>query len=1058
MSKPGQTISRESNALRASVLDAALELGIGTNPLVADWMFNNALKEEDEEEQDQVSSPSLTYGSSATSEESAFSVQTPSSTHSSSPALGGGGAGVATKFGQLRSDGIIQILDSNGIGSRKNDGVFSANGNVNGGVAKGPNTVSFPDTPPQEVPIPPRPTTPRKLKKKNKGGDGYESDGGYVSEGAGKKKLKEKEKKKDKGREKELEAGQEDERKRKKSLLSAVKSSKGKSDSKEKDKDLDASRGYETDGGASKSKSKPKKSKSKGKSPSADVVGVGYDTDAGYQSSSSVKKSKTRFFKLGGSKDKDSSASGPNVAAMQAPPVPALPADILRDAVSLPIAERFATTFGSPTSATAESATSLSASLGDRIDSPSSAAPSPPLPPSSSSGTNLSSPLGVGAHVAPRPGMLASRFAASTADRSSQASTESSNSSLGSSRRRGPFSPTPSSSAHGHGVNDSGASYSTLTSSQSHPQLRQQQILSSSRPTSPTGSAMSPSASISISISQVQDTLAVTSSNQKGSHPPVSFPLSRMPSPTPVPSPSNINSSSSPISPVSPSAVPLPVTPVPISPLQINKDHKEKEKGKGGLRLKPSLEKLGLPSFGFGSGSSSRGASPAPVSPVSPGAVGAALHSVTSSSRYGARPLAQTTPSTLSPRALISSPNTASNSPSPPAVGASKLQEQQQQKPAQLSLAPPSDGTSLTSRSPSPSRPNVLAYYDMPPPSPPPMGPLPTLPGSTPKASSSTSDSTPFPSASVLRQRMIDRSPRPVPADAVPYQQVTALQNIQRGRESPFPARPVLPPGTVPRRYGPPMTRQQQEEAVSNSRDVKRARFASGEPTQIDTNSRWMDDDESEAYYSYAEDEEGGEVIGYEQEEVEDEEDSQELRNVLDRFADDRRRSAEDAIQALERSHSFEALKNLTGQNAPATHHVTQPPPQPMYAFARPPRPEVEVDAVDQDEGYDGMTIGNRSSRWSGSIYSRNSILDEDESGQGRERLVQKVEEMLREGEKERKGGFSGDGGVIPPVPKLPAAYANMNNSLNGGATGVRSSPPQDVEVTSPVGRSRNRF
>ncbi|KAF8900889.1 hypothetical protein CPB84DRAFT_1010943 [Gymnopilus junonius] len=49
-SKPAQTISRESNALRASVLDAALELGIGTNPLVADWMFNNALKEEDEEE------------------------------------------------------------------------------------------------------------------------------------------------------------------------------------------------------------------------------------------------------------------------------------------------------------------------------------------------------------------------------------------------------------------------------------------------------------------------------------------------------------------------------------------------------------------------------------------------------------------------------------------------------------------------------------------------------------------------------------------------------------------------------------------------------------------------------------------------------------------------------------------------------------------------------------------------------------------------------------------------------------------------------------------------
>lgn len=42
--------SRESNALRASILDTALELGIGSNSLVADWMFNNPLTEEIEEE------------------------------------------------------------------------------------------------------------------------------------------------------------------------------------------------------------------------------------------------------------------------------------------------------------------------------------------------------------------------------------------------------------------------------------------------------------------------------------------------------------------------------------------------------------------------------------------------------------------------------------------------------------------------------------------------------------------------------------------------------------------------------------------------------------------------------------------------------------------------------------------------------------------------------------------------------------------------------------------------------------------------------------------------
>jgi hypothetical protein len=46
----GPQLTRESNALRASVLDAALELGLVSNPLVADWMFDNTLPEEDEEE------------------------------------------------------------------------------------------------------------------------------------------------------------------------------------------------------------------------------------------------------------------------------------------------------------------------------------------------------------------------------------------------------------------------------------------------------------------------------------------------------------------------------------------------------------------------------------------------------------------------------------------------------------------------------------------------------------------------------------------------------------------------------------------------------------------------------------------------------------------------------------------------------------------------------------------------------------------------------------------------------------------------------------------------
>jgi hypothetical protein len=42
--------NRESNALRASVLDAALLLGVGTNSTVTNWIFNNTTQEEDEDE------------------------------------------------------------------------------------------------------------------------------------------------------------------------------------------------------------------------------------------------------------------------------------------------------------------------------------------------------------------------------------------------------------------------------------------------------------------------------------------------------------------------------------------------------------------------------------------------------------------------------------------------------------------------------------------------------------------------------------------------------------------------------------------------------------------------------------------------------------------------------------------------------------------------------------------------------------------------------------------------------------------------------------------------
>jgi hypothetical protein len=50
---------RDSNALRASVLETALELGFGSNKTVANWIFNNPLEEEEEPEEEDVGDHSI---------------------------------------------------------------------------------------------------------------------------------------------------------------------------------------------------------------------------------------------------------------------------------------------------------------------------------------------------------------------------------------------------------------------------------------------------------------------------------------------------------------------------------------------------------------------------------------------------------------------------------------------------------------------------------------------------------------------------------------------------------------------------------------------------------------------------------------------------------------------------------------------------------------------------------------------------------------------------------------------------------------------------------------
>jgi hypothetical protein len=42
------SVKRDSNVLRASVLDIAMQIGLGTNGAVTDWVYSNSVHEDEE--------------------------------------------------------------------------------------------------------------------------------------------------------------------------------------------------------------------------------------------------------------------------------------------------------------------------------------------------------------------------------------------------------------------------------------------------------------------------------------------------------------------------------------------------------------------------------------------------------------------------------------------------------------------------------------------------------------------------------------------------------------------------------------------------------------------------------------------------------------------------------------------------------------------------------------------------------------------------------------------------------------------------------------------------
>jgi hypothetical protein len=423
-----------------------------------------------------------------------------------------------------------------------------------------------------EFPIPARPTTPggtRKLLKKKSRGDGYESDGGYMSE-TGKKKEKKTKKEKKKADEesaiavesekeakkrvaKEEKKEQEEERKRKKSFLSAAKALK-KAEKEAADK---TNGGYDTDGAVNAGKNKPlaksKTKKSKSKTESAE--GVGYETDgAGYQSSASVgvKKSKSRFF------NKLSGKSSRTDLRADVEPVPALPPSHETEPISLPIAERFATSLSPATLSTSSLSESRPTPSPAPLPSSQLLGLPPPLPPLNfqSFSTSTSEPPTSSARA------LAAITTSSPINRSSHSSSGSSSSS-GSKRYGAQFSPTrDAGSSHGHGLGS--GSFSTITSS-SH-QHSVQHHMPTFHP------AVSPN---------TPNSLAHSDHSGSGSlkPPSITYPNTRTPSPSP--------STTMPRS----GTLPFPTSHPPVAPLQIAK----------GLRMRPSWENSMPPSKKAGS-------------------------------------------------------------------------------------------------------------------------------------------------------------------------------------------------------------------------------------------------------------------------------------------------------------------------------------------------------------------------------------------------------------------------------------------------------------------------
>jgi len=234
-----------------------------------------------------------------------------------------------------------------------------------------------------------------------------------------------------------------------------------------------------------------------------------------------------------------------------------------------------------------------------------------------------------------------------------------------------------------------------------------------------------------------------------------------------------------------------------------------------------------------------------------------------------------------------------------------------------------------------------------------------------------------------------------------PKDMVEQGQRAKRGKESPFPQRPVIPVefagGTQGHGHG-----QGLEEKVKVPR--YRELYALALPESSEGKER---EERRKMLMG----------VGNGRWDAESDVDEDDMQDVLARFEEarmggrkERREEMEmEGGRALGRSHSFEAISKIAGYEGDAGSDGDDDGFS-QEAFGR--------KSVSEEGGDD------RNSRWSGSIYSRASFLDPDKSEETRERFLRRVEEMYFEDGREKGYGPA----AVPPVPKLPAAFADERN------------------------------